>query len=180
MLTALEALKIDTALWREVMQGGFNTLDNFLFTGQDFINPNQSLLFKRLYGLNSISLNYYLDKLKGFCIGEYTLISKPSLSDNVSFFSPPLNNIPKEHLEFDSIDFDQATIDNSIPIDKFKVITNNGSAFVLTSTFQKLGNTPLLLDKIKYEGKLILISNGKETKSVKLTSNENVIEVVFK
>lgn len=84
MITALEALKVDKTLWREVMQGGFNTGDNFLFTIQDFLNPNQSNLFNRLYNLNSASLNYYLDKLKWFCNSEYSVVTKPSLSGQSS------------------------------------------------------------------------------------------------
>ena len=36
ILCALEALKYNTELWKEVMQGGFNTLDNLLFTGGRF------------------------------------------------------------------------------------------------------------------------------------------------
>src|SRR5699024_1694185 len=70
MLTALEALKHDTTLWDEVMQGGFNTLDNFLFTIKDFLKPNQSALFHRLYRLNSSSLNFYLETLKWLCQNE--------------------------------------------------------------------------------------------------------------
>ena len=176
MITALEALKLDKTLWREVMQGGFNTLDNFLFTIQDFLNPNQSNLFNRLYNLNSSALNYYLDKLKYFCNSEYSAITKPVLfGQNLS----PTSSIPTEHQKYVPNISTNQTIDNNVSSNKYKITTNNGSASVLTSTFQRLGSTPLELDKQTYEGKLILISNGKETKRITLNSHQNLIEIKF-
>lgn len=176
MITALEALKIDKTLWREVMQGGFNTLDNFLFTIQDFLNPNQSNLFNRLYNFNSTSLNFYLDKLKWFCNSEYSVVTKPVLSGQSISTS---SYIPSEHEKYVPNNSNSQTIDKSVSQNKYKIITNNGSASVLTSTFQKLGTTPIELDKDTYEGKLILISNGKETKRITLNSHHNLIEIEF-
>jgi hypothetical protein len=174
--TALEALKVDKTLWLEVMQGGFNTLDNFLFTIQDFLNPNQSNLFNRLYKLNSTSLNYYLDKLKWFCNSEYSVVTKPVLFNQSS---SPTSYIPIEHQKYVTNNSNSQTVDKTVSSNKYKIITNNGSATVLTSTFQKLGTTPLELDKDTYEGKLILISNGKETKRITLNSHQNLIEIKF-
>ena len=176
MITAIEAIKIDKTLWREVTQGGFNTLDNFLFTVQDFLNPIQSNLFNKLYKLNSSSLNFYLDKLKWFCIGDYSIVTKPVISNQKS--SSPnyistynkkdiLNNVSSESLG------------ETVSQNKFRITTNVASAYVLTSSFQKIGATPLELDKELYEGKLILVSDGKETKRVKLNSNQNLIEIKF-
>jgi len=176
MITAIEALKIDKTLWREVMQGGFNTLDNFLFTIQDFLNPNQSNLFNRLYNLNSTSLNYYLDKLKWFCNSEYSVVTKPVLSGHTS---SSINYIPTDHQKYFPNNSNSQTIDKTVSSNRYKIITNNGSASVLTSTFQKIGSTPLELDKDIYEGKLILISNGKETKRIILNSHQNLIEIKF-
>jgi len=176
MITALEALKLDKTLWREVMQGGFNTLDNFLFTIQDFVNPNQSKLFNRLYNLNSTALNYYLDKLKYFCNSEYSAITKPVLSGQNS---SPTSFIPTEHQKYVPNISTSQSIDNNVSSNKYKIVTNNGSASVLTSTFQRLGSTPLELDKQTYEGKLILVSNGRETKRITLNSNQNLIEIKF-
>jgi len=176
MITALEALKIDKTLWREVMQGGFNTLDNFLFTIQDFLNPNQSNLFNRLYNFNSTSLNFYLDKLKWFCNSEYSVVTKPVLSGQSISTS---SYIPSENEKYVPNNSNSQTIDKSVSQNKYKIITNNGSASVLTSTFQKLGTTPIELDKDTYEGKLILISNGKETKRITLNSHHNLIEIEF-
>jgi len=118
MLTALEALKFDKYLWLEVMQGGFNTLDNFLFTVQDFLNPNQSKLFSRLYKLNSSTLNFYLDMLKMFCNNDVSKISIPTL----------FNEYQLEDCEKGLINLgDKATI---IEVKK----ENSGSFKILTST----------------------------------------------
>ena len=176
MITALEALKFDKTLWREVMQGGFNTLDNFLFTIQDFLNPSQSGLFNRLYKLNSSSLNFYLETLKWLCNSEITVIPQPALHGNSSKSS---KSIPSEHQKYVPDNSNSQTIDKTVSNNKYKIITNNGSASVLTSSFQKLGTTPLELDKDTYEGKLILISNGKETKRITLNSHQNLIEIKF-
>ncbi len=176
MITALEALKLDKTLWREVMQSGFNTLDNFLFTIQDFLNPNQSALFNRLYNLNSTALNYYLDKLKYFCNSEYSAITKPVLYGQSS---SPTSSIPTEHQKYVPNISTNQTIDKYVSSNKYKIITTNGTASVLTSTFQRLGSTPLELDKQTYDGKLILVSNGKETKRITLNSHQNLIEIKF-
>ncbi|NLB86593.1 MAG: hypothetical protein GX793_05995 [Bacteroidales bacterium] len=177
IITALEALKIDKTLWQEVMQGGFNTLDNFLFTAQDFLNPYQSALFNRLYNLNSRVLNFYLDKLKSFCVNGYASIAKPVLSGQSSGLN---SEMPTAHKKcFPPLSNSQA-IDQTVSNSIYKIITNGGSASVLTSTFQKLGSTPLEIDKNLYEGKVLLISNGKETKRITLNSHQNLIEINFK
>jgi len=76
ILTSLEALKFDRTLWQQVMQGGYNTLDNLLFTGEDFKEVKSSKLFIRLYALNKPSLNYYLDALVSFCKKDSSETSK--------------------------------------------------------------------------------------------------------
>lgn len=176
MLTALEALKIDKTLWREVMQGGFNTLDNFLFSIQDFLNPNQSPLFNRLYKLNSTNLNFYLDKLKWFCSSDYSVITKPAL---VGKELRQGIEIPTEHHRFIPNNTNNEPIDKTVSSNKYKIISNNGSASILTSTFQRLGSTPLELDKNTYEGKVIIVSNGRESKRITLNSHQNLIEIEF-
>jgi hypothetical protein len=173
-ITALEALKVDKTLWREVMQGGFNTLDNFLFTVQDFLNPNQSPLFNRLYKLNSSVLNIYLDKLKSFCFGDYYSVTKPELIGQTSTYN---NSLTKEINTINTINTE--SFDKTVNNNKYKIISNISSASVLTSTFQKLGFTPLEIEKSQFEGKVILISNGKDTKRIILNSHQNLIEVNF-
>lgn len=174
MLTALEALKFDASLWKEVMQGGFNTLDNFLFTTSDFRNPNQSKLFSRLQQINSTSLNFYTEKLKWFCNHEASSIDKPTLynQSNIGFNPPP------EHSRY----FPNSNngTEKIVPSNgKVLITSNRNAANVLTSTFQKLGTTPLQLDKHIYEGKTLLISNGTETKRITISENDSTIEVKF-
>ncbi len=88
-ICALEALKHDKTLWLEVMQGGFNTLDNMLFTGNDFINMSQSQLVNRLQALNKPELNFYLNKLKTFCNTAPNLIEAPILFNDISIEGKP-------------------------------------------------------------------------------------------
>jgi hypothetical protein len=176
IITALEALKVDKSLWREVMQGGFNTLDNFLFTIQDFINPNQSLLFNRLHQLNSPALTFYLETLKFISFGEINRIPKPEIYKQIASGNTISNDYQK-HVSNSNIN---SHANRSFTSNKYKIITENGSASVLTSTFQRLGSTPLELDKKTYEGKVILISNGKDTKRITLNSHQNLIEIKFK
>lgn len=172
IITALEALKVDKTLWREVMQGGFNTLDNFLFTIQDFLNPYQSNLFNRLHRLNSSSLNFYLETLKFLCQSEVSAIPRPALyenSKNVNSIGSTANKRPIS---------DTPKNESGMDPSKYLIKTTNVDATVLTSTFQRLGSTPLELDKNAYNGKVILISNGKETKQIRL-DNVSVIFISF-
>lgn len=160
IITALEALKHDKSLWREVMQGGFNTLDNFLFTIQDFLNPNQSVLFNRLYQLNSPSLNFYLETLRWICNSDMNVIPAPALYEKPYHSDNSVINAEKKINQDSNIETSQ------VSMNMIKIVTNNCVASVLTSTFQKLGTTPIELDKNSYSGKVILISNGKETKRI--------------
>ena len=84
MLTALEAVKHDKSLWLEVMQGGFNSLDNFLFTINDFKNPSQSALFARLKRINNQDLNFYVEKLMRFSISDFSATEKPFLANQTA------------------------------------------------------------------------------------------------
>jgi hypothetical protein len=89
------------------------------------------------------------------------------------------SEIPTVHQKYVPTSTNNQIIDKTVSSNKYKIITNNGSASVLTSTFQKLGSTPLELDKATYEGKTILISNGEETKRITLNLHQNLIEIEF-
>jgi TonB family protein len=84
ILTALEALKFDKTLWKEIMLGGFNTLDNFLFQAGDFQNPNHSTLFKRLKSINQPSLNFYVNILQDICQKDWQQTPATTLFDSKS------------------------------------------------------------------------------------------------
>jgi len=164
ILCAIEALKFDKSLWFEVMTGGFNTLDNLLFLGDDFKYFNNSKLVNRLYSLNKSSLNFYLDKLNKFCNSSPESVEVPSLFDSANYEQP----IERE-LEF-------LTNNNNTEI---QIITNPNGAAVLTSTFQRIGSTPLIIDKEKYINKTLIISYGTQIKQVEILQHTTVIDLTF-
>lgn len=170
ILTALEALKFDKTLWREVMNGGFNTLDNFLFLIQDFLYPGQSPLFKIICKINTPSVSFYLDKLNTFCNNGISSVTKPEIFSQSAPGTPEYLNTIGSKLK---PPFNRDTNGN------YTIITNSGSAIVLTSAFKKIGTTPLKLDILEYMGKTLLISNGKETKRITLNTQQTLIEINF-
>jgi len=175
ILTAIEAIKFDKNLWLEVMQGGFNTLDNFLFTMQDFLNPNNSLLFNRLYKLNSSTLNFYLDNLKFFCLGNISSVIKPEIFSQTSEIRNLI--IPSEHLKYiPNLTIQEIAVKSG---GNYKIQSNIENVTVLTSSFKKLGITPLELEKNEFEGKTILITNGIETKRITLNSQQIELNILF-
>lgn len=173
IITALEALKVDKTLWSEVMKGGFNTLDNFLFTIQDFTNPHQSKLIYRLSKLNSSSLQFYLDRLLTYTQNNFDSVAKLELSDKENRSLPLKPNKPlidKGFARPEAVD---------VSPNKYKIVSKNDALFIFNSSLKRLGTTPIELDKEKYEGKVILISNGKETKRITLMRENNIVEVDF-
>lgn len=170
MLTALEALKYDKSLWKEVMQGGFNTLDNFLFTIQDFTNPYQSNLFNRLKQLNVDSVSFYTEKLKHFCLIDINSVEKPTLFNGIENVAI----IKKTEKAIEIIE-EEIMPKNG----KILIKSNPSGANVLSSTFQKLGITPLELDQSMYLGKTLIVTNGNSPQRITITENENTIEIAL-
>lgn len=164
ILCAIEALKFDKSLWFEVMRGGFNTLDNLLFLGDDFKYFNNSKLVKRLYLLNISSLNFYLDKLNKFCNSSPEIVEFPSLFDYANY----------EHPIESSQEFSTKNSNTEI-----QIITNPNGAAVLTSTFQRIGTTPLKIDKQKYLGKSLIITYGTQIKQLEILELTAVIDLTF-
>lgn len=173
IITALEALKYDESLWLEVMQGGYNTLDNFLFTVHDFLNPQQSELFNRLHNLNSPSLKFYLENLMKFCEMDVSNVTMPMLYSDIG--NPGKLNIKKNN------DLQSDINNNIVNLYKsdgmYKIVSKEGPLNILTSTFQHLGTTPIELEKSIFKDKTIIISNGKKVNQLLLTSNADIIEV---
>lgn len=79
ILCALEGLKNDKTLWSSAKNGGFNTGENILFTGGDFLDFRNSELVRKLRGFNNDRLNYYLNKLQEFCSSSPDSVDKPEL-----------------------------------------------------------------------------------------------------
>lgn len=171
MITALEALKYDASLWLEVMQGGFNTLDNFLFTSQDFTNPTQSKLFSRLYGLNQSSLKFYIDKLVSFCNVDVNNVAKVTLYANSQKATIATESIADQT----SLPVENINLHKSVGM--YKLISKGNPLNILTSTFQNLGTTPIELEKAIFKGKTIIVSNGSQVNQLFLSSDADVIEV---
>jgi hypothetical protein len=161
ILCAIEALKYDRTLWLEVMKGGFNTLDNLLFLGDDFNNFNNSKLINRLYAIEKPSLNFYLNKLKLFCQSSVDLIEPPYIYET--------NENP-----IDTVSFSTNT---GSEVD---IITTPSGAAVLSSSFEKIGITPLRINKDQYLGKNIIISYGTKFKQILIEQSTNIVDVYFK
>jgi hypothetical protein len=172
IITAIEAIKNDKTLWRQVMQGGYNTLDNFLFTSKDFQSPNQSALLNRLRGYRNTALNHYVETLRWLCNNPEEKVPKPKLFEP----SASSSTVRSQGEEAPTV---LTTHSVSRNFTRFTILTPGAIANVLTSTFQKIGTTPLELDRSIYMGKTIVVSNGIDTKLIKLGANEGVIEVFF-
>ena len=165
ILCAIEALKYDRTLWLRVMQGGFYTEANLLFLGDDFENFNNSKLVSRLYLLNKPSLNFYLDKLNKFCNSSPDNIELPFLFESI------ISNTQTAEIH---PEIGTQNIDKII-----QIITEPTGAEVLSSLFQKIGNTPLEIDKEKYINKTLIISYGTQTKQVQILDYTKKIDLTF-
>ncbi|MDM1361131.1 hypothetical protein [Myroides marinus] len=169
MLTALEALKSNPDLWKEVMQGGYNTLDNMLFTGVDFQSVSTSRIFNELSRIDSEALRFYLSKLKLFSENDFDLIGKPILyndENDTSYLKVIDNSIVKYDVPGGLLGSNEVLIE-SYP--------NNAN--VLTSMFSRLGNTPLVIDRDLYFGKTIIVSYAGIHKRILV--NDSVVKVEF-
>ena len=95
MLTALEVIKIDPALWRDAEQDDYTNSEHALFTVIDFINPAASRLFQKLKAYNNDGLNYYLNKLTAACgVKDITTIEKPELYKGHAAAATPPKHTP--------------------------------------------------------------------------------------
>jgi hypothetical protein len=79
MLCALEALKWDKSLWNSVKDKGFNNGQNVLFTANDFLHFDQSILVQHLYSLNLETLNFYLYALNRFVHSRSNYVEEPEM-----------------------------------------------------------------------------------------------------
>jgi hypothetical protein len=70
MLTALEAFKLDSTLWTNAEQYGYDKSKQILFSYRDLAFPQQSRAFQILRKYNNESLNYYAQKLANFCASK--------------------------------------------------------------------------------------------------------------
>jgi len=169
MLCALEALNFDPSLWKEVMQGGFNTLDNFLFVRNDFVNPNTSKLIERLKGLRIDSVDFYLEKILAFSKNSIYATELPIIFSN--------SRSTKTQIKFHN---DNSRFKNQSNIQsEFKEIfiikCNKPGIQILSSNLEKIGSLPLELDKYKYSNKIVIATDGNQLKRIHLTPQKTTI-----
>lgn len=167
ILCALEALKFDKTLWKEIMQGGFNTLSNMLFSTSDFSNPTQSKLFSRLEKLNRPSLNFYIDKLK-FALFN-SKIDKVQLFEDIKSFEPSI-------LSKIETPPDYKTQNQFV---RLKITSTPSGASVRNNNFVSIGITPLTLNKYDFLNQEIKIIFGTKSKSIIVNELVNDINVDF-
>lgn len=148
IITALEAIKSDKSLWSEVMQGGFNTLDNFLFTKDDFSNPSKSQLISRIRSRCDSRAVELVDNLIAFLNVDPDSIPPPTLGK----VDPVL---PVE------------------PVVKGILIDSEPSnALVLTSTLKIIGRTPIDIDPQKYLSGYVIVTDGNHTIRVSIIDGD--------
>ena len=167
ILCALEALKFDKTLWKEIMQGGFNTLSNMLFCGNDFLNPNQSKLFNRLEQLNQPSVQFYLDKLK------FALFNNKI--DKLELYTKIKSDETNNEIAIEQ----KVDINSKNQYARIKIISEPTGASVRNNNFERLGITPLTLNKYDYLNKELKIIVGTIAKSVWVDENTTKIKIEF-
>jgi hypothetical protein len=163
IICAIEALKFDKTLWREIMNGGFNSLDNLLFSGDDFKSFNSSRLVNKLYSLNKPSLTFYLDKLNKFCNEAPENVEPPVICGEHAIIDLT-SSLPKVEYSINEVEI------NSYPI----------GAAVLTSTYQRIGETPVRIQKEEYLDRKIFITYGTEIQSFIINNSTTKINLVFR
>ena len=172
ILCALEALKFDKTLWKEIMQGGFNTLDNLLFVENDFINPNQSKLFNRLENLNQPSLNFYIKKIKDSLFSS--IVEQVKLFAHIENIDEELQIIENEQ-QFEK----PSNSESSNQIEQINILSIPSGASVRNKNFENIGKTPIKIDKGKYLNEEIKIIFGTKSKSFIINQFLNDINVDF-
>jgi hypothetical protein len=160
IITAVEILKNDKSLWSSPLQGGFNSLDNLLFSAKDFKNPNSSELFRRARNINSDAVKFYMNQLSSAINSDISSISAPILFNKVSVKVPIIK------------------VENNITPDRIR-IESDVPAVVLNG-LKPLGQTPIELDKNIFTGKELNISNGRGAiKKIVINSTDSIVKIVF-
>jgi uncharacterized membrane protein len=176
ILCALEALKFDKTLWKETMQGGFNTLDNMLFEGSDFSNPINSKLFRKLSNLNQPSLNFYIAQiqlsLNTSNIEKLSFFGQEnSLNDNVT---DELNN---ENNTTSKVDPSKGNNDNQYA--RLIITSSPSGASIRNKDFASIGNTPFTINKYEYINEEIKIISGTKSKTRTIDEYSSDIHITF-
>jgi len=178
LLTALEALKYDKALWNSPLENGFNNGDNILFEPGMLADFASSGLYKRLKDLNISSLNLYLNKLKSYSNLSFdpNNVDKPEIfkSDDIVEPSPtkPISPISLPVLIIPT------------PLSTPRSITINSNpeglpVFIDNNVHAQIGVTPLNYSYDQLKNRTVYIKQGKESKQFTFNENPNDINLVF-
>jgi hypothetical protein len=171
LLTVLEVIKIDPALWRDAEQDDYTNSEHSLFTVIDFINPATSRLFQKLKSYNNDDLNYYLNKLIAACsVRDLNTIEKPELyKEYATAFSPkpapappPVIPVPAQEERRYGVEI------KTIPAGKD----------VLVHEIKK-GITPLLLQLLKNDFEHVVVVNEEERIPVPVNERTRTYEFDF-
>ncbi|MES2386856.1 MAG: hypothetical protein V4543_02545, partial [Bacteroidota bacterium] len=194
IICALEAIKTDPSLWQEIMQGGFNTLDNVLFTGEDFRFFHKSKLVKKLYGYNQPALTFYLNRIYTFLQQGTQSVEAPYLakgdnlneepaiiSENPLSFETPENHAGGANANENAVFGGKSESDNGDnPGDsEISIISHPAGAAVMDSTFRNIGVTPLRIKKADYLGKKLVVAYGTQIKQCSIIHGSSKIELSF-
>jgi len=168
ILCALEALKFDKSLWNTVMQGGFNTLDNMLFTGQDLHNFAGSPLIRKLYDLKQPSLNFYLDSINRFCHDPASSVDAPVMRVSDAMFDPIIVKEPQIEVVLPVL---------TDGLSDELLITCDKDAIVMDHQFRYLGSTPFSLSRRQFFGKAVLVSRGTKFERIIISHQIGPIKI---
>lgn len=171
ILCALEALKFDKTLWKEIMEGGYNTLDNMLFVGSDFSNPIHSKLFQRLSNLNQPSLNFYIDSIK-LALYSYE-VKEINIYDDLG--NKKGNKIPADEIETPRT----TNSPNANEYKRLKIESTPNGATVKNKDFVTIGSTPLSLNKYSYLNEEVKIIFGTKVKTILVNDSVKDIFINF-
>lgn len=178
LLTAIEALKYDKALWNSPLENGFNNGDNILFEPGMLADFARTGLYIRLKDLNISSLNLYLNKLVTYSNLSFdpNNVDKPEIfkSDDIVEHSPtkPISPISLPVLIIPP------------PLSTPRSITINSNpeglpVFIDNNVHAQIGVTPLNYSYDQLKNKTIYIKQGKESKQFTFNNYPNDISLVF-
>ena len=175
MLTTLEAVKTDQAIWQNIEQGGFNN-EHSLFTASDFYNPNNSRTIQKLKGYKNADLDYYLDKIIRFSqYSDLKAIERPGVFKDASgipfthqkWVVPP-SPVPESLPESDEL-WKRFEIEiKSIPSGKDVMVYGI-----------KKGITPLRLSLLKKDFEHVEVINGSQKTRVPILEGKRIYEIDF-
>ncbi len=175
MLTTLEAVKTDQAIWQNIEQGGFNN-EHSLFTASDFFNPNNSRTIQKLKGYKNADLEFYLDKIIRFSqYSDLRAIERPGLFKDPSGIpvthqkwavppTPAPEFVPESEELWKRYEIEVKTIPSGKDVMVYGI---------------KKGITPLRLSLLKKDFEHVEVVNGGQKTIVPIHEEKKIYEIDF-